>query len=243
MLTVYFCEDEKLLLSKYKSIVENFILIEEPDMRLEFVTVDPYELLEHKAGDDCTSLYFLDIELNTDMNGFQLAESIREMDPRGFMVFITSQSHLAALTFEYKLEAMDYIIKDDIGKVENRVVECLHKAYQRYTSAENQVRKVYSFKVGDRIRSIEMADIVGIETSRTAHKLTITTNNECIDYYGKLKEEFQKLDETFIYAHRSIIINVNHVEHIDLKKKIAIMDNGQTFTLSASGVKGIKERM
>jgi len=182
VLTVYFCEDNKKQLDTYVSIAENHLLIEEVDMKLELATTDPHELLYHKQSDDSSSLYFFDVELETDINGFQLAQKVRELDPRAFMVFITTQSHLATMTFQYKLEVMDYIIKDDIANVGNRIRDCLVMAYKRYGSSKGQLRKVYAFKVGDRIRNIEMDTIVAIETASTAHKLRITTDSESMDF-------------------------------------------------------------
>lgn len=48
------------------------------------------------------------------MNGFELAQEIRKFDPRGFIIFITTHAELSYMTFTYKVEALDYIIKDDI---------------------------------------------------------------------------------------------------------------------------------
>ena len=44
-----------------------------------------------------TVIYFLDIDLNSDMNGMKLAQQIRLFAPRGFIVFITAHSGLSAL--------------------------------------------------------------------------------------------------------------------------------------------------
>ena len=43
--------------------------------------------------------------------GFRLGRELRRRDPRGTLVYITSYEDLAWRTFQYHLEAFDYIVK------------------------------------------------------------------------------------------------------------------------------------
>ena len=111
MLKAFICEDNKNQREKLTKIIEDIILIENYDMDLGLSTSDPYELINSITGTTNTGIYFLDVDLHSDINGIQLAEKIREHDPRGFIVFITTHAEMSYLTFIYKVEAMDYIIK------------------------------------------------------------------------------------------------------------------------------------
>ena len=90
MLDVYICEDEKEQLDLFSGYVSNTILIEDLDMRLALSTQDYHELLELFPPSGNTAVFFLDIDLKSDIDGLMLAQRIRQLQPRCFIVFITS---------------------------------------------------------------------------------------------------------------------------------------------------------
>ena len=85
MLNIYVCEDHDVQRRAIVKIIQNTILIEEQDMQLVLDTADPYALLEKVKASQNTGIYFLDIDLHSDINGMQLAQKIRLFDPRGFI--------------------------------------------------------------------------------------------------------------------------------------------------------------
>ena len=61
----------------------------------------------------CRGVYFLDVELkDKSWDGFLLGCELRRRDPHGTLVYITSYGDLAWRTFQYHLEAFDYIVKE-----------------------------------------------------------------------------------------------------------------------------------
>jgi len=242
MLRVYLCEDNEQQLARFKKAAEKTIVIEDYDMEIELSTTNPYELLEHKKNEQGVGLYFLDLDLGVEMDGFQLASEIRKIDPRSFIVFITTNSEASVITFQYKLEALDYIIKDNYDEIESRIHACITKAYQRYTSAIDEMKKVRMIKVGDRIKNVELSSIIAVETSVKEHKLIMHTDKKRFEYYGKLNEELEELGERFIRGHRSNILNVEKIDEIDTRKRIVYMTNGQEFVVSASGLRDLREK-
>lgn len=111
MIDVYICEDIKEQRDVIAHYVKAAILIQEYDMKLLISTDNPEELIEQLKKSENTGLYFLDIDLKSSKNGLMLAKEIREYDPRGFIVFITSHSEMSFITFQYKVEALDFILK------------------------------------------------------------------------------------------------------------------------------------
>ena len=69
--------------------------------------------------------YFLDIQLEADMNGIKLGSEIRKHDPVGNIIFVTSHSELTYLTFVYKVAAMDFIFKDDPSELKQESLTVL----------------------------------------------------------------------------------------------------------------------
>ena len=128
MLNIFVCEDNAIQRQTIVQTIQNIILMEELDMQLVLDTEDPYVLLERVKASQDTGIYFLDIDLNSDMNGMKLAQQIRLFDPRGFIIFITAHSELSYMTFQYRVEAMDFVLKDNPCRSESKIRECLLNA-------------------------------------------------------------------------------------------------------------------
>ena len=133
MLNIFVCEDDTVQRKSIVQIIKNTVLIEELDMQLILDTPNPYELLETVKTSQNTGIYFLDIDLKCDMNGMKLAQQIRLYDPRCFIIFVTSHSELSYMTFQYRVEAMDFVLKDNPAEAKVKIRECLLNALERYT--------------------------------------------------------------------------------------------------------------
>lgn len=115
MLKIFVCEDNIVQRQKMESIIDCLKADMVDVIEKGIVTANPYEILEHIRNENNSCLYFLDIDLKCDMDGFMLAHKIRETQPRCCIVFVTTHSEMSFMTFSYRIEAMDFIIKDDIG--------------------------------------------------------------------------------------------------------------------------------
>lgn len=239
MLKIFICEDNKVQRQKFESIIENIIIIENYDMDLQLSTEDPSEIIDYLKSINTSGLYFLDIDLHSDINGLQLAEKIREYDPRGFIVFITTHAEMSYLTFLYKVEAMDYIIKDNYNNIKQRIDECIKNAYSKYKSKTSDLHKVFSIKVDDKIINIDLDEIIFFETSSTIHKVILHSKNRQVEFYSTMKEVEDMLSDKFSRCHNSFIINKDKIKEIDKKNRIVYMTNGEECLISTRGIKKI----
>ncbi|WP_286082793.1 response regulator, partial [Parablautia intestinalis] len=146
MLNIFVCEDNAAQRRTIVQIIQNTVLMEELDMQLVLNAGDPYVLLEKVKTSQNTGIYFLDIDLHSDMNGMKLAQQIRLFDPRGFIIFITAHSELSFMTFQYRVEAMDFVLKDNPAEAELKIKECLLNAMERHTLQTNRTHKVYTIE-------------------------------------------------------------------------------------------------
>ena len=63
--------------------------------------------------DEVNQLYFLDIDIHgIEKKGFEVAQLIRHYNPYAIIVFITSRSEFATLTYKYQVSALDFVDKD-----------------------------------------------------------------------------------------------------------------------------------
>ncbi|MBU3100746.1 MULTISPECIES: LytR/AlgR family response regulator transcription factor [Clostridium] len=237
MIKVFICEDIKNHRDKISNIIDDIIMIENLDMETAVVTGNPDDILEYVKSNKYTGLYFLDVDLNTRINGIQLAEEIREYDPEGFIIFITTHSEMSYLTFIYKVEAMDYIIKDNFNDIKNRVQQCILNANKKYTLNSNEKQKIFTIKSGDKIINIKLSEILFFETSSTIHKIVINTIDRRIEFYAQMKDVENIVDKRFFRCHKSFIVNKDNIKEIDKKSSMLRMINNQECLISARKIK------
>lgn len=242
MLPVYICDDDENQLQHFKKLVSNTIMIEDMDASIVCTTSSPYQLLSYLTEHKTPSLYFLDINLNTSMDGFSLAREIRKYDPRGFIVFVTVHSELSYLSFKYKVEAMDYIIKGS-KELSSRMRECILKALELYTLPTNTIQKAIALKIDGRIISMKLPDIYCIETSTEAHKIRIYKRNGYTELFYSLKKIEKLLDDSFFQCHKSCIINLSHVKEVNIKNCLVTLENGKVCPVATRIVKTLALRL
>ena len=237
MLNVFVCEDNAVQRRAIVQIIQNTILIEELDLKLVLETEDPYALIEKVKVSQNTGIYFLDIDLNSSMNGMKLAQQIRLFDPRGFIIFISAHSELSFMTFQYRVEAMDFVLKDNPAEVKVKIRECLLNAMERYTLQTNKTHKVYTIEVGGRKISVDYDEIFFFETSSNIHKVILHAQDRQIEFTGTMKELTMTLGDNFVRCHRSFLVNKNKIKEIDAKNRIVYFTNGETCLMSTRMMK------
>lgn len=239
MLNIFVCEDDSAQRKNIVQIIKNTILIEELDMRLVLDTPNPYELLEAVRTSQNTGIYFLDIDLKCDMNGMKLAQQIRMFDPRGFIIFVTSHSELSYMTFQYRVEAMDFVLKDNPAEAKVKIRECLLNALERYTLQTNKTHKVYTIEIGERKITVDYNDILFFETSGNIHKVILHAKDRQIEFSGSMKELEKILDDNFVRCHRSFLVNKNNIQEVDTKNRIIYFANEETCLMSLRMMKEV----
>lgn len=242
MIDVYICEDhpeQRKVISQY---IRSAILIEEYDMKIGMETEDPEKILEAVRNSENMGLYFLDIELNTNMNGLVLADRIREYDPRGFIVFITSHSEMSFLTFQYKVEALDFILKDHPQKMQRQICECMKHVMQKYSKITRGSGKTISITRGGRRITLEYQEIIFFETSSNEHKLIVHTKNKSIEFFGKMKEIENEVGEEFIRCHRAYLVNKANIQEVNYEDKCIIMKTQERCPISHRMLGQIKKK-
>lgn len=237
MLDIFVCEDNAAQRRAIVQTIQNTVLIEELDMQLVLDSEDPYVLLGKVKANQNTGVYFLDIDLNSDMNGMKLAQQIRLFDPRGFIIFITAHSELSYMTFQYRVEAMDFVLKDNPAEAKVKIKECLLNAMERYTLQTNKTHKVYTIEIGGRKISVDYDDIFFFETSSNIHKVILHAKDRQIEFSISMKELAGTLGDSFVRCHRSFLVNKNNIKEVDAKNRIIYFANGETCLMSTRMMK------
>jgi len=242
MMPIFVCEDNLSHKNKITQCIENYVLMEDLDMGVVLSAENPHVILEYIENDPKMGVYFLDVDLKSDIDGIQLAGKIREYDPRGFIVFITTLAESLQFTFKYKVEALDYIVKDDIRGVDKKICECLDNINSKCTSNKDSAKR-FSFKILDnKFISVEYDSILYFETSTAApRKVIIHSIEGRHEFYASLKDILKTLDSRFSRCHNSFIVNTKNIREIDFSSKEILMSDGSVCLLSVRRASELKK--
>lgn len=230
MLKIIIVEDNEKQRKTITEIVETMILRDKIDTKILVSTGKVNEVIPCLNGIDDQFIAFLDIDLKQSMNGLKLGEYMRDKWPQCFLVFITSHSEMSYLTFEYKLEALDFIVKNNINQMKYRIEEVLKKALERI--AENDQSKNISIETEGAIINIPLEEILFFETTKASHKIRMHSKDREIEFYGTLSAVVEKLDESFFRCHKSIIVNKKYIKAIDKLSRTILLYNGEKIIIS-----------
>lgn len=157
-------------------------------------------------------LIFLDIQLSGE-TGFDLLELI---DNSIKIIFVTAYDEYAIRAFE--VNAIDYLLKPVNP-------ERLKLAIERVITRENsQKKEPRSYEYSDSIyvrlnnfasRFIKISSITSIEPVGNYSKIVTVEGKHCL-VLKTLKQWQEELpDNNFVRIHRSSIVNIEHVDHIE----------------------------
>lgn len=228
MIPVYLCEDDKNQLAYLEKSIRNEITINELDMTIAGAASTPYQLLFQISRDiPKNAVYFLDIELKSDMDGFQLALEIRKQDPRAFIIFITTHDEMLTLTFEYRVEPLDFIIKD-APDFRRKIFLSLSSVMEKYNLPDNITMDTLPVVSGKRTIILRKDDIYFVESILQSHKVALHTSKEVIETISTLKDIGERLDDRFFQCHQAYIVNCTHVISLNRKDYTVLFENNLT---------------
>ena len=241
MIAIYLCDDEAAVLHQIKAALEWKILTENYDMKIMYATATAQELLD-KVQNGSRSIYFLDVNLRDGKwDGFLLGRELRRRDPHSTLVYITSYGDLAWRTFQYHLEAFDYIVKEG-EQTGSSAARCLEAIHARLLDERQDPVEVFSLRSGDETLHIPLADILFFETATKSHHVFLHTVNSRIDFVGNLGDLERELDGRFIRVHRAYLIAIDKIETVDWKRNM-IRVGGRECLLSRTGKAELKKKL
>ncbi|MFB9768452.1 LytR/AlgR family response regulator transcription factor [Lactiplantibacillus modestisalitolerans] len=234
MLSTFIVEDDVEQLATLKQTVANHIMINDFDMELTLATSQAQELLSYLADHaDVDGLYFLDIEYpGQTLNGLTLATKIRDMDVNAKIVFVSTHAEMAFLTFERRIEPLDFIVKDlGPAAVKAKVETDIRIAYDRYTKQGAVSQAIFSYTKGGQLFNVALNDVLFIETGTSRNKLVLHLTDRLVQYNGKISDEATAHPELF-RVHKSFLVNPSQLARIDKPNQRGYFDNGEAVDIA-----------
>lgn len=206
------CDDNGVDCRYIERLVQEWAIEESVSVRLDcFPSAEAF--LFHYEEQKNYDIMLLDIEMGQ-MDGVQLAKSIRKENEAVQIIFITGYSEYIAEGYE--VAALHYLMKpvssQKLAQVLNRAVEKL---------AKNE-RMLYLEQAGEMV-CIPLFEIRYLEV----HQNYVTIHSKQKYTVKKTLAEFEKeLDERFFRTGRSYIVNLTHVQRVT-KTEVRLTDGSQ----------------
>lgn len=241
MIPIYLCDDEESVRHQLKTALEWKIFMENYDMKVVCAASAAPELLE-TAQNSRRGVYLLDVDLKDGAwDGFTLGRELRRRDPHGTLVYITSYGDLAWKTFQYHLEAFDYIVKEG-EQIGPAITRCLEAVHARLLDERHDPAEMFSLRTGDETRHIPLTDILFFEAAPKAHHVYLHTADSRLDFVGSLNELEKELDGRFVRVHRSFLAAWDKIEAVDGKGN-QVRVGGSMCLLSRTGKAELKKKL
>jgi DNA-binding LytR/AlgR family response regulator len=188
-------EDNKIELEEIKKTINIWSFDQDIHTTISAYSSGEEYFHQNQSFDYDTDLFLLDIEMG-DINGITVAEKLRSMAYRGYIIFLTANREYV---FEgYNVHAFHFLTKP------------LNKELFFKCLTEIQNRKgPECYILHDKSDSIPIcySDIICFSSDR--HYTTITTLDETHTERTDLNKIINKLPKQFVQIHRSHIINLD----------------------------------
>ena len=223
MLEIVICEDNVQNLSTFYRYISGIISVNSLPGRIVLSCGSPgqvREFLKHSPA----NVFFLDIDLGAEENGYELAKKIREAVQKPYIVFITG--HLEFSLLGYKVRPFDFLPKPVTKDILEKCLLDIHEDYMKSSVEEHPEDDRLTIDSAGKVHFIKKRDIVFIEKFDKVSIIHTTSSN--ISCYKSLSdfEKLLSLDSSFVRCHKSYIANRNYIAEISMENSEIVFDTG-----------------
>ncbi|MFC6176818.1 response regulator transcription factor [Companilactobacillus huachuanensis] len=238
---IIMCEDNQIQLQQLDKLVENYMIFHSDLFKVALETADPQQVIDYlDKFEPKNGIYFLDIDLQAEIDGIQLAAIIRKKDVQAEIIFVTTHDELAPLTLKRKVAALDFIEKDQpLDDYRQEIYDTLDYAKQIIDETRSVQKKGFSFEVGSQVYNLDKSEVIFLEASDIPHRLNLDSTNGKFEFYGKLTELEKKYPFLFRIS-RSCLINPENIHHVDFAIREVGFNDGTTQKFSIGKSKKLK---
>lgn len=242
-MNIFLLEDELIQRESFVQFIREVLAENQWLPKSITATSKPSELLEvipKKAG---FNTYFLDIEINgQERKGLEIATEIRKLDQFATIVFVSTHSEFAPITYQYRVSAFDFIDKGaEPNEIKAHIQTCLAENFTETNKLEHE--KVLHFQNRHANFMVHLSDLLYFETMSISHKIQLVKENlQVIQFYGKLSE-IEEMNDILYRCHQSYLINLKKVAEIDRANNLVVFKNGKTCLIARRKIKDLQKKL
>lgn len=226
MIEIIIVEDDEIAQQKIKEVVKKVLFKTNLDFNIKIFKKYCKELQSIINDNSKPKIFLLDIELNSNLSGINIANRIREDDWESEIIFLTNHDNMFEQVYRSIYKVFDFIEK--YHNFDERLSKDLTKIVSK--TYDNKMFKFSNKKV---TIQLYYKDMTYITRDTSERKIIINTTNNKFLIPLSIKECLAKLDHRFCLVHRACILNKNRVSKYNWHDKFFILDTGeQVYLLS-----------
>ena len=222
MVNIIICEDNKNYRTRTKSIVESYMM--GTNINYTIRTFESYnDKLKDivKRVDDGHYIFILDIELQNDDSGIDIANDIRNKgDYDSIIILETGYKELLSEAQKLRLAILDYVCKNI--NYDKNIRELLDLSLEIFG-----YKKSMKFSIEKIDYNLKYDDILRVETDSIERKCTITTKKKKYEVKKPLYFFERQANKDFCKINRGCIVNIKNIKKADHDTNTIVFVNGE----------------
>ena len=218
MIKIIVIEDEKIHQDKIKEVISKLVFKTTEDVKVEYFTKYNKSLQKIIDDDSIRKIFIMDIELENNISGIQIAKKIRENDWESEIIFTTSHDKMFETVYRNIYQVFDFIEK--YHYMSERLTKDLEIIFKK--NFDNKML-MYSNRFFD--LKIYYRSILYIYREKDERKLVIVTDTNVFKVGLTIPEMLELLDDRFKQCHRSCIVNRDRVHKYEWNEGYFVLDN------------------
>lgn len=235
MIRFIICEDNTNFLNKIADVVQKIMLPTKFDYKIH--KFNEYNENLEKIIENTTDekIYILDVEMPR-ISGLEIASQIREEDEESIIIFLTCHPECKSDVFYSRLLALDYIQKGQLW--DDRLKDTL-----LYITKKLERKRTIDFKYQGSLFRIPYEEVNYIEKIQDLKKCIIyTIDDKEYEFPNNIAYLERTLGPSFYKCHKSIMVNVENIKHINYQDNTIIFKNNESaYIISNRQKKGLRE--
>ena len=191
------------------------------------------------------NIYFLDIQLNAAVDGIELARRIREVDPLGYIVYVSIREDRAFETITSMTMPTGFLSKEfmfDAEKFTPQLRQILVTIQDHLNQVHPNQPAYLEIKNGGFLIRLRQDDLLYIEKVRRLKKVTVVTTNNRYEVNGSIHELASHLTaDNFFNGFQSYILNTEHIQTVNFTLGHVTMSNGDELNFSRGTIKKLRD--
>lgn len=211
MLNFVLCDDNLNIVNKMKEMLEILFIKHDIEAKVIFTSDNAIDILEF-TNENKVDVLILDINLNSNISGIDLAKSVRKTNKNVYIIFSTG--HLEYSLVAYSVKTFDYLPKpitmERLETTLNRLLEDVQFSNKKFICINNRT-------------ILNHSEINFIK--KDGMKLVFCTNSQKYETYNSFNKIQTILPDNFIRCHKSYIANTDNISNINTNKNTIVFNN------------------
>ena len=240
-MNIYILEDDLMQQTRISDIIRELVSEGAFSVRKLEVFSKPHKLLSSINEKGNHQIFLLDIDIDGNRKkGLEVASEIRQQDANAVIIFVTTHSEFAPISFKYKVSALDFIEKT-VSNVEfkQQLKQTLTFVNQKIGDVDDD--EMFVFETAQSRIQVPMRDIYYFATAATPHKVMLITKTERLEFYANLGD-ITSVNKILFSCHRSFLVNLDNIARIDKTQLMIYFENGDSCPVARLKMKALLKK-